>query len=222
MSATIGNARISEYGTVNGKKGDQTGREVMTQSFASGGKWQYVIRPKSVTVAKKIANAMKQACANNNIGYSQTDRISLSQAAAKKNYDLSKVGLCNCDCSSLVSVCVNAAGIKVSPYMYTGNELALLKQTGKFTVITAASQCKHGKYLRAGDILLRQGHTAIVTKGDIPLDTPKKATKKPVNTIAKEVIEGKWGNGVIRKMKLKNAGYDYSAVQKEVNRLLRK
>lgn len=228
MSVTIGNARISEFGTVNGKRGDQTGKEVMTQSFASGGKWEYCIRPKSATVAQKIAHAMKQACANNNIGYSQTDRASLSTAAAKVNYDLSKVGKCNCDCSALVAVCVNAAGIHVSPYMYTGNELALLKQTGKFTVITGADQCKRGKKLRAGDILLRKGHTAIVTAGDIPL-TKTTTKKKTVAQIAKEIVEGKcsdsrwktWGVGATRKARLKKAGYDYKEVQKAVNKLMK-
>lgn len=222
MAVIIGNARISEHGTVNGTKGDQTGKEVMTQPWSSGGTWSYVIRPKSATVAKKIATAMSQACANNNIGYSQADRLSLNTAAVKTGYNLAKVGKCNCDCSALVAVCVNAAGIKVSPYMYTGNELALLRQTGKFTVITAAAQCKKGKGLRAGDILLRKGHTAIVTAGDIPLETPKKPAKKTTTQIAKEVIAGKWGNGAARKKKLKAAGYNYSAVQKEVNKLLRK
>lgn len=228
MSVTIGNARISEFGTVNGKRGDQTGKEVMTQSFASGGKWEYCIRPKSATVAQKIAHAMKQACANNNIGYSQTDRTSLSAAAAKVNYDLSKVGKCNCDCSALVAVCVNAAGIHVSPYMYTGNELALLKQTGKFTVITGADQCKRGKKLRAGDILLRKGHTAIVTAGDIPL-TKTTTKKKTPAQIAKEIVEGKcsdsrwktWGVGATRKARLKKAGYNYKEVQKAVNKLMK-
>lgn len=228
MSVTIGNARISEFGTVNGKRGDQTGKEVMTQSFASGGKWEYCIRPKSATVAQKIAHAMVQACANNNIGYSQADRTSLSAAAAKVNYDLSKVGKCNCDCSALVAVCVNAAGIHVSPYMYTGNELALLKQTGKFTVITGADQCKRGKKLRAGDILLRKGHTAIVTAGDIPL-TKTTTKKKTVAQIAKEIVEGKcsdsrwktWGVGATRKARLKKAGYDYKEVQKAVNKLMK-
>lgn len=228
MSVTIGNARISEFGTVNGKRGDQTGKEVMTQSFASGGKWEYCIRPKSATVAQKIAHAMVQACKNNNIGYSQTDRTSLSQAAAKVNYDISKVGKCNCDCSALVAVCVNAAGIHVSPYMYTGNELALLKQTGKFTVITGADQCKRGKKLRAGDILLRKGHTAIVTAGDIPL-TKTTTKKKTVAQIAKEIVEGKcsdsrwktWGVGATRKARLKKAGYDYKEVQKAVNKLMK-
>lgn len=228
MSVTIGNARISEFGTVNGKRGDQTGKEVMTQSFASGGKWEYCIRPKSATVAQKIAHAMVQACKNNNIGYSQTDRTSLSAAAAKVNYDLGKVGKCNCDCSALVAVCVNAAGIHVSPYMYTGNELALLKQTGKFTVITGADQCKRGKKLRAGDILLRKGHTAIVTAGDIPL-TKTTTKKKTVAQIAKEIVEGKcsdsrwktWGVGATRKARLKKAGYDYKEVQKAVNKLMK-
>ena len=38
--------------------------------------------------------------------------------------------------------------------------------------------------------------------------------------IAREVIDGKWGNGRIRKEKLTAAGYDYYAVQTIVNRLL--
>ena len=52
--------------------------------------------------------------------------------------------------------------------------------------------------------------------------TKKKTTtrKKSVNTIAKEVIEGKWGVGAERKRRLIQAGYDYNAVQKKVNELL--
>jgi hypothetical protein len=44
---------------------------------------------------------------------------------------------------------------------------------------------------------------------------------KSVETIAKEVIAGKWGNGSERKQKLTAAGYDYSAVQKKVNELMK-
>lgn len=39
--------------------------------------------------------------------------------------------------------------------------------------------------------------------------------------IAKEVIEGKWGNGEDRKKRLKNAGYDYKTIQSIVNKLLK-
>lgn len=40
-------------------------------------------------------------------------------------------------------------------------------------------------------------------------------------TAACEVINGKWGNGVARKKKLTAAGYDYDAVQKRVNELMK-
>lgn len=44
---------------------------------------------------------------------------------------------------------------------------------------------------------------------------------KSIEAVAREVISGKWGNGDTRKSKLEAAGYDYSAVQKKVNELLR-
>lgn len=45
--------------------------------------------------------------------------------------------------------------------------------------------------------------------------------EKTVTEIAREVIDGKWGNGAERKRRLTEAGYDYAAVQAEVNRLLK-
>ena len=41
-----------------------------------------------------------------------------------------------------------------------------------------------------------------------------------MDQLAKEVIEGKWGNGSEREKKLTAAGYNYRAVQKRVNELL--
>lgn len=46
--------------------------------------------------------------------------------------------------------------------------------------------------------------------------------KKTVDQIAKEVIQGAWGSGVIRKNALIKAGYDYEKVQAKVNELLKK
>ena len=43
---------------------------------------------------------------------------------------------------------------------------------------------------------------------------------KNIDTLAKEVIQGKWGNGQDRKNRLTQAGYDYNAVQKRVNEML--
>ena len=43
---------------------------------------------------------------------------------------------------------------------------------------------------------------------------------KTVEELAKEVIEGKWGNGAKRRKNLIAAGYDYNAVQTKVNQIL--
>lgn len=49
-----------------------------------------------------------------------------------------------------------------------------------------------------------------------------KPTRKTNSVIAAEVIAGKWGNGAVRKQRLQAAGYNYSAVQKIVNEMLKK
>ena len=45
--------------------------------------------------------------------------------------------------------------------------------------------------------------------------------KKSVDEVAREVIQGKWGNGSERKNRLTAAGYNYNEVQKRVNELLK-
>lgn len=49
-----------------------------------------------------------------------------------------------------------------------------------------------------------------------------KETSKTIDEIAKEVIKGTWGNGSARKTALTEAGYDYTAVQKKVNEMLKR
>lgn len=49
--------------------------------------------------------------------------------------------------------------------------------------------------------------------------TKKNSIGKSNEEVAKEVINGKWGNGEERKKKLEKAGYNYKAVQKIVNKL---
>lgn len=46
------------------------------------------------------------------------------------------------------------------------------------------------------------------------------AKVKSNNTIAREVIQGLWGNGADRKKRLTDAGYDYTEIQKIVNSIL--
>ena len=44
--------------------------------------------------------------------------------------------------------------------------------------------------------------------------------KDSLDGIAKEVLQGKWGNGEERKRRLTAAGYDYAAVQRRVTEML--
>jgi hypothetical protein len=53
-----------------------------------------------------------------------------------------------------------------------------------------------------------------------PSPSPTQAGGKAVDTIAREVIRGDWGNGSDRKNRLTAAGYDYAAVQARVNEIL--
>ena len=47
-----------------------------------------------------------------------------------------------------------------------------------------------------------------------------KNNQKSNGIIAREVIQGKWGNGDKRKKNLTEAGYNYTTIQKIVNSLI--
>lgn len=66
------------------------------------------------------------------------------------------------------------------------------------------------------------GYKVYNEKGQVvyPIDSNKNE-KKTNEEIAKEVIQGKWSSGNQRKTRLTNAGYDYNAIQKIVNQLLK-
>ena len=88
-------------------------------------------------------------------------------------------------------------------------------QIGAYTILENAKKaCKEGYYVfdSKGNILYPEKEIQVAP---IP-------AKKSVTEIAKEVIAGKWGNGQARKTKLQAAGYNYNAVQAEVDKLLKK
>ena len=70
-------------------------------------------------------------------------------------------------------------------------------------------------YARLGDLAKK----VTAQLGD-SMNTSTKPAKKSIDTIAQEVINGKWGNGEERKFKLEKAGYNYSEVQSTVNNKL--
>ena len=175
MAVTIGSAR-SSFG--NTKAGDQNGgKEVSTQEYYVASKGWYVLRCKDAAKRKKIAEAMQKACDNNDIGYSQGSRNTLYNDIKDKGFDPSKTSKAvNTDCSALVRVCVNYAGIAVGDFITSGEASALVK-TGQFEKLTTDKYCKSSDYLMKGDILVTRtkGHTVVVLtdgrKAEYPAET---------------------------------------------------
>lgn len=57
---------------------------------------------------------------------------------------------------------------------------------------------------------------------DLSIDNVDKSVDKSVDAVAREVLQGLWGNGSDRKDRLTKAGYNYKEVQQRVNELLNK
>ena len=169
----IGSSSKDERGSYRGgQAGDQTGEEVWIQDWYRG--WDCVIRPNDPKVAEKMARECENACNNNNIGYDQNQRNTLYTEAKKVGFDLSKITTpCECDCSSLVSICCICAGMPESIFFAGGNMRttysleAACNATGAYTVLRTSNYVDSKDYLKRGDILLNDGHTVIVlSNGD--------------------------------------------------------
>ncbi len=162
MSVRIGHASISEQGTVNGTKGDQTGKEVCIRTWYSK-PWDYVAVHPDAAVREKHAKAVEDACANENIGYGQGDRNTLNTLAKTVNYVLAKVGKCNCDCSSLQNVAAVASGAPGVTYGSNGWTTATMKtalQKLGYKIITDATYLKTEAYCVRGAIYVKaSSHT---------------------------------------------------------------
>lgn len=155
------------------------------------------------------------------------------------------------DCSSLVATALHEGGYNVSPRSWTGNLKQQLVNAGfkeckkpwkagdihlkvgrhvcmsiDESRIVEASINEQGDIIggKSGDQTGREIwiHDYYMYTGgwDYHFRAPD-AIKLSITEVAKEVIEGKWGNGQERKDRLTSVGYDYYEVQKEVNRILK-
>lgn len=219
-------AAISEYGSINGKKGDQTGGEVRI------GNWYYfgqnvVLRCKNKAKAKKMAENIKAIANNNHVGYGQSDRLTLYNAWRSVGWDHpEKIRTdCNTDCSQLISdVCISV-GYDIAPTNWTGSLKTALKGTGDFQVLTAAKWLTTSDYCEVGDIILNEASHVIMAIENGPKVKAQKGQKKTLSAVAQEVIDGKWGVEPNRSARLKAAGYtaaEIVKIQEKVNALLDK
>ena len=169
MAVKIGHASIDENGKAkNGVAGDQTGKEVCIRDWYNRTDgWHTLIRPKEKQAAEKIAKAIEQACANDNIGYDQNQRTTLYDKAKSAGWDLSKITeKCECDCSSLVHTCAIAGGANLKygdNGLTTRTMVKAFKESGDYDALTDKKYLTSDKELKRGDIVVKEGsHTFMI------------------------------------------------------------
>lgn len=162
MGTRIGHASISETGSINGAKGDSTGKEVCVREWYSK-LWDFMAIHPEAAVREKHAKAVEAACANDNIGYGQGDRNTLNTLAKAAGYDLSKVGKCNCDCSSLQNVAAvasGAAGVSYGSNGWTTSTMKAALQKAGYKIITDRTYLDNAAYCVRGAIYVKaSSHT---------------------------------------------------------------
>ena len=228
QTVMIAHASKDENGRYSGgKAGDQTGLEVCIRSWYNR-PWSHVIRFKDTHTANKVAEAMERAAKNDHVGYDQNQRNTLLTEARKVGYDPGRVTKdVETDCSALVSVACMYAGIPESVLFVGGNSATTrtlrqrLSSTGKVTVYTDKSHTGGTDQLVRGDILLYEGHhVAVVTQAQPAIAV----STKSLTAVAKDIIAGKYPNGVARTQRLKAEGYtdmEIAQIQATVNSLLK-
>lgn len=114
---------------------------------------------------------------------------------------------------------------RTSPIM-TGADVAdLQKRLNALGYDCGAADGEYGKATETG-VKAFQAASDIEVDGEFgpaslaALKAAEAPKTKSVETVAREVIAGKWGNGAERKKKLEAAGYNYTEVQRKVNDLL--
>lgn len=184
MAYYLGEASHDEHGSCwyNGQAGDQTGDEVAIHKWYSY-PWNVVLRPKNAELARKSANAMIDACRNNKIGYDMNQR-NTAYTQWKQTKDIAKIATaCECDCSSLVSLCITQSGVDVltgrSNAPVTSTLKSILYNTGAYEILTGSlltdpSKCKRG------DVVLSEGHHVAIFLGT-STDKVESTEEKPVN-----------------------------------------
>lgn len=110
---------------------------------------------------------------------------------------------------------------KVQSYMNSGTSASTTPTTTQLYRVRkswsdAKSQIGAFASLENAKKACKSGYSVFDNNGNVVYPT-----KKSIDEIAHEVIQGKWGNGTDRKNRLTNAGYDYNAVQKRVNELMK-
>lgn len=79
---------------------------------------------------------------------------------------------------------------------------------------------QNSRYMARAQYCYDQMTSSTTTAAPAPALKPDTTGGKSIDTLAREVINGSWGNGQDRYNRLTNAGYNYQQVQNRVNQIL--
>lgn len=169
----ISNSGHDENGKLSGGKAGDQGGEWVVQSWYNR-PWTVVLRHTKPEVGRLISELAKEAADNDLIGYDQGDRYTFWQQMKESGYHPKNISTpCEADCSAGVAAIVKASGFLtgdkklqgVSIYAYTGDLKKILTAAG-FTAITDKSYLTSDSWLKAGDVLLYEGHHTAINLTD--------------------------------------------------------
>ena len=110
-------------------------------------------------------------------------------------------------------------------FAYNIGSIDTLTDNGKRSLDTIKKKLplytKAGGKTLAGLVRRREAELKLFNTPVKEAASPVVSNKKSNEEIAREVIAGKWGNGNTRKSKLTKAGYDYEAIRKLVNQMIK-
>lgn len=213
---SVSNCSIDERGKARGgKAGDNNQKEWRIRSWYDY-PWNCVLRSIDAEVAELIATMAEEAAKNDNVGYNQGDRMSFWNNLKQVGYRPEAITTpCAADCSSGVCSIIKGAGYRLNntalksltASSYTGNMRARLKAIG-FGVLTDTKYLTSDKFLKRGDILLKEGeHTCInLTDGE---NAQELIAKYIINVAAEVIRKGDTGASVEALQLLLN-GYGYT------------
>lgn len=210
MAVKIGHASIDENGNASGgKAGDSTSKEVCIRQWYSK-PWQYYLECTDNRIANIAATYMEQICNNNNVGYDQSERLTLYNQL-KVHKDVSKLTPCECDCSSLVACCYIMAGLNINPACTTRNLRSALMATGKFVTHSENSYLTTSNKAKRGGIYLKEGSHVVMSleNGIQSVETNKSIT----TTAISKCIDVSIYQGNINWAKVKQSGIDYAILR---------
>ena len=195
MSIKIGHAVIDENRNITGgKAGDQTGKELKVSNYyAPSGGWDYTIRAKSRMIAFDMATVCRMLCADNKVGYNQSNRNSLHRELKAVGYDikrLSEIRACETDCSAFMVACAITAGAKSMEYSGNAPTTRTMRkafaESGDFLILDGDVSPL------IGDIRVKEGsHTVMIVNGAPIYDSPIFLKGRTYTTIYNMVVREK-------------------------------